>query len=245
MYDAPTTTKRPFQNGLKAIGDLALNKPHGNRVRYMSGCRCVPCRASNSRYETERRAARSRGEWNGIVDAEKARQHLLLLSSRGIGRDTVSEVTGFSASCIDLIRTGKRAGIRAMNEKAILAIDPDAPLNDAMLVSPKETWKRLRWLLRNGFTKKEIARRLGYLAPALQLNKTTITSRNALKVEKLYNLIRFGGQRATKVKGLDNLGSYSYVELCTKCTLSECDDTSPRCLIQIERRKPAASVAAN
>lgn len=235
MYE--TTLNKEFPNGLKPISELAANKPHGNRIRYMGGCRCTLCRAANSNYETQRAAARRRGEWNGVVDAAKAREHLILLSRLGIGRDTVSDITGLSASSLDSIRTGKRTGLRAMNEKAILAIDPETPANDAQLIPAKKTWQLIRWLLRNGLTKCEIARRLGYKAPALQLNNKLITSRNALKVEKLYNLVRFGRRtHEPKMKGLDNLSQFDYVDLCTNCTLPECDDTSPRCLIQIQRK---------
>lgn len=181
-----------FKNGLRPVADLAADKPHGHRVRYMAGCRCIPCRAANSRYETERAAARRRGEWNGIIDASEVRDHLLLLSEKGIGRDTVADITGVASSTIDLIRQGKRTGIRAMNARAILDIDPDEALNDAQLISARPTWRKIRWLLNEGFTKGELALRLGYKTPALQLNKRRITTRNAQKVEQLYNIIRTG-----------------------------------------------------
>lgn len=180
------------RNGLKSAGDLAANKPHGNRIRYMAGCRCIPCRAANSNYETERAAARRRGEWNGLVDAKIVRHHLRMLSNRGIGRDTVADITGLSPSTIDLYRTGKRKQLRAMNEKAILAITTDQVVTDAQLISARKTWERLRWMLNEGFTKTEIARRLGYKSHALQLNKQRITARNAQRVEQLYNRLRVG-----------------------------------------------------
>lgn len=171
---------------------LAATKPHGDRLRYMSGCKCVPCRAANSNYETMRAAARRRGEWNGFVKADNARQHLSKLSRNGIGRDTVADLTGISSSTIDLIRTGRQKNLRAMNEKAILAIGLDDILNNAQLVDAAPTWDRIRWMLREDFTKTEIARRLGCKTHALQLNQKKITSRNAMKVEQLYNRLRAG-----------------------------------------------------
>ena len=169
-------------NGLRTAAELAVDRPHGDRLKYMSGCRCVPCRAANSNYETMRAAARRRGEWNGIVDATRARHHLKMLSRRGIGRDSVSDLTGIAVSSIDQIRTGRQKNLRAMNEKAILAIGLDSILNDAQLVDASKTWERIRWMLGQDFTKTEIARRLGYKTHALQLNRKKITSRNALKV---------------------------------------------------------------
>lgn len=44
---------------------LAATKQHGTRIRYMGGCRCLPCRAANSRYECERQARRNLGLANG------------------------------------------------------------------------------------------------------------------------------------------------------------------------------------
>lgn len=183
-----------ISNGLKSFTELAANRPHGNRIKYRAGCRCLPCRAANSNYETSRAAARRRGESNGLVDAKEVRRHLKKLSKRGVGRDTVAEITGISATTIDLYRRGERTQLRAMRARAILAISLDTVANDAMLIPATKTWERIRWMLNEGFTRSEIARRLGSKAatPALQLNKTKITAKNAMKVEKLYNLLRAG-----------------------------------------------------
>ena len=183
-----------FRNGLKSAAELAANRPHGDRIRYRAGCKCVPCRAANSNYETTRAAARRRGESNGLVDANEVRKHLKKLSRRGIGRDTVAEITGISSTTIDLYRRGQRTQLRAMRAKAILSISLDTVANDAMLVPAAKTWEKIRWMLREGFTKSEIARRLGSKAtvPALQLNKSQITAKNAMRVEKLYNILRAG-----------------------------------------------------
>lgn len=179
-------------NGLRTAKELAAERPHGDRLKYMSGCRCVPCRAANSRYETERSAARRRGEWNGFIDASEASRHLQRLSDKGIGRDTVNDLTGIAVSTIDKVRTGKQAHIRAMNAKAILSISPDLVITDAQLVSAKPAWTMIKWMLREGFSKAEISRRLGNKTGALQLNKHLITARNAAKIQKLYNTLRAG-----------------------------------------------------
>lgn len=65
---------------LPSAAALAKDKPHGTRLRYMAGCKCMLCRAANSRYETERAAARKNGDWNGLVSAIHARRHILKLS---------------------------------------------------------------------------------------------------------------------------------------------------------------------
>lgn len=42
-------------------------EPHGTRHRYLGGCRCLPCRAANSRYSCERAAAQRAGDCRGFV----------------------------------------------------------------------------------------------------------------------------------------------------------------------------------
>ena len=66
----------PYLTALKQRG---AERPHGTRLRYISGCKCVPCRAANSRYETGRLRARREGDWNGYVDAATSREWLILL----------------------------------------------------------------------------------------------------------------------------------------------------------------------
>ena len=59
--------------GLKPITELAAEKPHGTRLRYIAGRHCFQCRRANSDYERQRKAARLAGDWNGLVPAERAR----------------------------------------------------------------------------------------------------------------------------------------------------------------------------
>jgi hypothetical protein len=160
----------------------------GTRARYTSGCRCDACRGANTAYEKERARARRRGDWNGLVDARPARQHILELSLAGVGRRTVADIARVAQSVIHEIGMGRKLTIRARTEKAILAVGADA-MTDAKLVDARETWRRIARLLTEGFTKAEIARRLGRKVPALQLRKDQITARNAMQIEKLYRQV--------------------------------------------------------
>jgi len=61
--------------------------PCGTRAKYMGArCRCMLCRAANSRYETGRLAARKNGDWNGLVPADRARRHLHLARCPALDR---------------------------------------------------------------------------------------------------------------------------------------------------------------
>jgi hypothetical protein len=169
--------------------------PCGTRAKYVAGrCRCLRCRAANSSYETARAAARRRGEWNGLVSAERARQQLVALSRQGVGRRAVSAACDVGETTLQEIRSGAKTQIRAATERRILAVTKDA-IADHALVGGGRTHQRLRRLLEEGFTKTELARRLGSTAkvPALQLTPGRVTARNAMKVERLYRLVMAEG----------------------------------------------------
>lgn len=73
-------------NGLRPVAELAADRPHGDRLRYMAGCRCKECRAANTAYETQRALARKAGDWNGVVSAARARSHIAVLSAAPTSR---------------------------------------------------------------------------------------------------------------------------------------------------------------
>lgn len=178
------------------VRKLGASKPHGDRLRYMSGCRCTPCRAANSSYETMRAAARRRGEWNGYVPADQVRAHMKMLSRKfNVGRRQVADIAGVAESTLVEILAGRRKHIRALTAKAILAVDHDA-VADHALVPAGPTWARLNWLLKQGFTRTELASRLGSRAaiPSLQIRPDFCLAATELKVERLYNTIRAGDE---------------------------------------------------
>lgn len=174
--------------GLKPLADLAAKKPHGDRLRYMAGCRCVPCRAANSRYECARLKARQSGEWNGLVSTKEVKRHLRKLSRAGIGYKTVADASGVAKSTLARIKSGKKRQIRKQTEARILAVTAQARA-DASIVPAGQTWKYIYKLLEEGFTKAEIARRLGKKTPALQIRKDYVLARTAVAIERLYNRI--------------------------------------------------------
>ena len=181
---APSRKPGPFERGLRSAEDLAAERPHGTRLRYLGGCKCFKCRRANSDYERARTAARAAGDWNGLVDAIAARKHILALSKKGIGRRMVAEASDVAQTVIAEVRAGKKLKIRARTERRILAVTP-ACRGDAALVPAGPTWERIRWLLEEGFTKSRIAIELGKKTRALQLNRDWVTARNAAAVEAL------------------------------------------------------------
>lgn len=186
MKPPGTVVMRPGRpTGLRSAVELAQGKPHGLRIRYMGGCRCLPCRAANSRYECDRAAARRRGEGGQIVLAHRARLHLHKLSAAGVGRRTVSELAGVGKTVIAEIKSGRASWIRATTERAIMAVACKAA-PPATKVDARPTWRLIERLLEEGYTKGFIAQQLGAKRPALQLQRDRVTKANALKVERIF-----------------------------------------------------------
>lgn len=171
--------------GLKPAAVLAESRPHGDRLRYVAGCRCNLCRRANSIYENARQKARRAGDWNGIVDAGKARAHLLKLSKQGVGRRAVADCTDVAETILCEIRAGKRTQIRARTERKILAVTQAMAL-DGTLTRAKQTWRLIDELVEEGYTIPDLAARLGYKNPTLQFGRDRVTVRNAYRVECLH-----------------------------------------------------------
>jgi hypothetical protein len=173
--------------GLASVEVLGSRKAHGSRLRYMAGCKCLPCRAANSNYETMRAARRKLGLWNGLVSARRARRHMLALSRAGVGRRTVQQRTGIADSVLFKIRSGQRKQIRALTEKLILGVTKQ-DVRGSTHVPAGPTWQRIDWLLSEGFTRTRLAALLGSKAkvPALQLNREYVTADTARRVKELW-----------------------------------------------------------
>ena len=172
---------------LRDVVELAAQKSHGTRLKYMASCRCLPCRAANSRYECERAKARRNGDWNGLVPADPARKHILRLSKQGVGRRAVAAASDVPASIIAQIRCGRRTQIRKRTLNRILEVT-NLAVSDAALVAAGKTWRQINTLIEEGFSKAELARRLGFASPALQLGKNRILARSAARVDRLFRL---------------------------------------------------------
>ncbi len=171
--------------GLRPIAELAAERPHGDRLRYLAGCRCADCRAANARYERERIAARRAGDWNGIVPADRARAHLRKLSRAGVGRRAVAAASDVAETVLQDIRTGRKKRIRARTERLILAVGK-AQASDRALTSARRTHQLIAELLEEGYTEAFLAARMGYRNRYLQFGAETVTVRTAARVARIH-----------------------------------------------------------
>lgn len=128
--------------------------------------------------------------WNGLVSADDVRAHLKRLSRQGVGYKSVAAAADVSTSTLGDILFGDKSRLRAQAARRVLAIDRDA-LADAALVPAGPTRRRLHRLILEGFTKTELARRLGSKArtPSLQFKGRFVLAKTAVRVERFYHLV--------------------------------------------------------
>jgi len=181
-------------DSLKSPKELAKDKPHGVRMKYLGGCRCLPCRGAYSQYETDRqREIKESGRKTGYVSADEAREHLIMLSKNGVGRRSVHHASGVADSILHEIKLGRRKRIFAKTEHRILQVD-DTAKGAAGIVPAGPTWTLINELLEEGFTKSYLAERLGRKVPALQIHKERVTVKTAVTIERLYGDIMRNGR---------------------------------------------------
>lgn len=119
-----------------------------------------------------------------LVDAEPVRAHLRKLSRQGVGYKSAAAACDVSKTTLAEVLSRKKRTIRKATADRVLQVTKEA-LADGALVSAGRTWRRINGLLEEGFTRAELARRLGYKSPALQFRRGRITARNALRVQRL------------------------------------------------------------
>jgi hypothetical protein len=177
VWTAPDGTKQTRFYRRACIGVDGVPCPHHAHLRKdSSGDVCAKCRR--------------RLVWNGLVPADPVRAHLRKLSRQGVGYKTVAAAADVSKTVLaDVLFHGK-SRLRAQAARRVLAIDREA-IADHALVPAHRTWRRLRRLLNEGFTQKELARRLGSTArvPALQFKHDQVLAKTAVRVERFYQRI--------------------------------------------------------
>ena len=117
--------------------------------------------------------------------------HLVKLSGLGVGYKQVAKVAKVNAGILLKIRNGKRDNIRAQAARRVLEVTPQHKAPSAT-VPAEMTWQRLDLLLEMGFTKCELAIKLGSTSktPALQIRRDRVLIRTERLVKRLYDYYR-------------------------------------------------------
>jgi hypothetical protein len=141
--------------------------------------------------------------WGGMVDAARARAHLIALQRAGLGYKQVAAAASVGNSIVQGVRRGSVRQIRATTERRILAVDEGA-MGDAALVDAAETWRLLGEVKQRGLTDVEVARGMGYRwLPGILSQprgadvRRLCTRRTAAKVERLWRRVVREGWRPT------------------------------------------------
>jgi transposase-like protein len=77
---------------------------HGTRSSYVGGCRCDPCRRSNSRYV---KALAHFG--SDLVPADQVQLHIKALREAGMGRHAIASAAGVSSATVNRLLGNVRA----------------------------------------------------------------------------------------------------------------------------------------
>lgn len=132
----------------------------------LHGCRCEPCYQRRSNEERRRARDIAYGTYDpGWVEAAAVRDHVLALSSVGIGRRRLAELAGVSESAIQALRTTKRGlpvrrVTRAVGD-AILAVPLFAEPARGVPTLARGTHRRLQALIARGWSEMQLSRELG------------------------------------------------------------------------------------
>ena len=164
---------------------------HGQRARYVRGCRCDLCTRANTLYARSRYRAVCRGDSDPLISSARARRYLKRLRRAGVGLRVVADLAQIPRSTLQKIRSGSRRHCRQSSSERICSVTIE-PWADGHYVDARPSWRQLDRLLSDGWTKTELARQLGSTAlrPALQLRRDRITARNARQVARLFARLR-------------------------------------------------------
>lgn len=170
---------------------------HGTRTAYTHHkCRCDDCRRANREYNLVRdRKARAIAYGIAIpdpstyVDSTEVRAHLVWLSERGIGRRTVSDLTGVSMASILAIKNGTRQKCLRRSAELIMAVNLSQRPQNAHIDATRSL-NQVADLVARGWTKRKIAQILtgNEGALSLQLN-ARITVHHAEVIDRLWRQV--------------------------------------------------------
>ena len=139
---------------------------HGTRAAYvLDKCRCDPCRAANTRATRERRRAQLYGRWDGLTDAQPARDHIHTLTTQGMGLKQVAAAARISSGTLtkliygaprpDGTRRPPARRVRPDTAARLLAVTPH--LADGARIDATGTRRRLQALAALGWSVARLA----------------------------------------------------------------------------------------
>lgn len=166
------------------------NRPHGTRLRYLSGCRCLQCRAAHSREVGRYRRLALTGRGNPIVDATPMLEHLRRLQAAGLGYKRAATLAGIGHTVVFKVLSGRKRRVRKATVDKVLAVAVDAVR--PALVPAEPTRALLRRLIRDGYPAIRLARHLGCKSNLQIARGERVTARTAERVRRLAAILLAG-----------------------------------------------------
>jgi hypothetical protein len=131
---------------------------HGERARYLRGCRCTPCTNAAYRYMSRYRYDREHGRMRRI-DATPTVQHIQALLDNGWTRTQIAAASGRNHAVIGDLADGRQQNLTPDTARAIQAVNGAPPRRRD--VDATGTIRRIRALYAIGHTLPQIAAHVG------------------------------------------------------------------------------------
>ncbi|QFP96848.1 helix-turn-helix DNA-binding protein [Gordonia phage Mcklovin] len=158
-------------------------------------------------YERDRTRQKAYGRWESQhVDAQPVRDHIQKLRDAGISNKRLRELTGVSTNTIQVLMTGRperghgptKKVLRRTADRILAVPVPEiafAIASPGRIVPALGTTRRLQALVANGYSQREICRRLGWAwqgnATALFLGRAEyVVARRAREVAHLFTQLQ-------------------------------------------------------
>lgn len=166
---------------------------HGTHACYvLDHCRCLPCTAANTAYESNRTRQQAYGRWERLVDAGPVRDHVQSLQAAGMGYKRIAAASGVSNGALTKLIWGTQArppAKRVKSETAARLLAVTADLAPGAYVSGAMATRRVRALVALGWSQSKIAAALGISRSKFHLaegTRTRVTAATDHAVRQLY-----------------------------------------------------------
>lgn len=181
---------------LPTAKQLAGNRPHGHKMRYLAGCRCWRCRAGSAAYERKLKEDRRRYGPNNLVPTDRVRRHLQFLQRHGMGHKTVAKHARIGKTTLaDILWYGKKQ-MRRRSEARVLAVLPTLDtLPSNVKIPAADTVAKIQQLIRWGYPKSLINRdglrleSVGMQVLSLEGKTARVTVKTARKIRDFFSRI--------------------------------------------------------
>lgn len=197
-----------YPHDLPDVEKLAKKHPHGNFMRYKSGCRCQRCKEGARDYNERLRQNRILLGPNNLVSTDEVKAYLIRLQDMGIGHKTVAKWTGVGKTTLAEILWYEKKQMRRRAANAVLAFRPTLDTFPKKKLIPARATVRLlrilidRWGIPKGFVAKDgMGTEIPALQnPALKARASTVKAGTAIKVRDYF----------AKVEGIRSLWEQTF-----------------------------------